>query len=331
MSATVYLIGARWRHHAKHSGYEHVSRHVGRRIRPVALPLGGRHGRGAEAQITAIHAGIHMLCRRHAIFHALDGDRDLPLLVRFLGHRGNRLIATLHAPPGRIRRVPLLRAIARLDAAILVSHSQKAWFAQLLPEERLFVVSHGVDTCFFSPMAEEQHGRHEPTLITAGENFRDFETLASALQALWRRAPSVRLIAVGVPHWSRALLTGSAPGRTTFLDGVSDDELRRAYRRAHAAVFALEDASANNALLEAMACGVPTVASDVGGVREYVGTDALLCPPHDPAALARSIEAVLEDEQLAQRLAERIRARSHRFDYEETAREMARVYREIAA
>lgn len=328
MSTSVYLVGARWRHHARHSGYEHFGRHVGRRVRPVRLPVGGRRGRRAEAQATAVHAGIQMLCRSGAIFHALDGDRDLPLLVRFSGHRGNRLIATLHAPPGRIRRLSLLHSIERLDAAILVSHSQKGWFAQLLPEERLFVVGHGVDTCFFSPPPEPRVG-HEPTLITVGENFRDFRTLAAALQAIWRRAPAVRLIAVGVPAWAKRLLAGSGD-HTTFLEDVGDDELRRAYRRAHAAVFAFEDASANNALLEAMSCGLPIVATDVGGVPEYVGADALLCPPGDPFALADAVAAVLEDQTLAAALAGGARARSLRYAYQQIAREMAPVYRAIA-
>jgi glycosyltransferase involved in cell wall biosynthesis len=328
MNPTVYLVGARWRHHARHSGYEHFGRYIGRRIRPVTLPLGSRRAARAEARATTIWAGIHMLARRDAIFHALDGDRDLPDLVRFSDHTENRLIATVHWPSERMG-ARLLRAMERLHAAILVSNSQTAPLAQVLPDERLFVVPHGVDTLFFSPEAE-RHTRDEPTLITVGETLRDFETLAAALQALWRRMPAVRLIAVGVTATAKRLLISAGAGRVTFLDGINDDELRSAYRSADAAVFALEAATANNAVLEAMACGLPIVATDVGGTREYLGADAVLCPDHDPEALAQALEQVLDDQRLAHDLSERIRARARRFDYAATAQEMARAYHSIA-
>ncbi|MCC7416673.1 MAG: glycosyltransferase family 4 protein [Acidobacteria bacterium] len=72
--------------------------------------------------------------------------------------------------------------------------------------------------------------------------------------------------------------------------------------------------------IEALACGVPVVATATGGLLDFVveGHNGLLCPPHDPAALARAIRRLVDDPSLRRRLAERARA-SVREDYDEQA------------
>jgi len=77
------------------------------------------------------------------------------------------------------------------------------------------------------------------------------------------------------------------------LGRLSDEELRCAYWEADLLLLPLTDATANNAILEAMACGLPVVSTDVGGVAEALGAEAgVLCPPRDPAALAEAVGAL---------------------------------------
>jgi glycosyltransferase involved in cell wall biosynthesis len=82
-------------------------------------------------------------------------------------------------------------------------------------------------------------------------------------------------------------------------------------------------------LIEAMASGLPSVATAVGGVPELLqGAGAVLCPPRDPAALARAIETGLEQraEIDPQALADRARAR---FGYQAIGRIWTRIYGEL--
>ena len=72
-------------------------------------------------------------------------------------------------------------------------------------------------------------------------------------------------------------------------------------------------------LLEAMAAGVPTVASNVGGIPEVVthGRTGLLVPPGDPAALSEAVLRLMQDDGLARRIASDARALVHdRFSFQ---------------
>lgn len=86
------------------------------------------------------------------------------------------------------------------------------------------------------------------------------------------------------------------------------------------------------ALLEAMAAGLPVIATAVGGLPEVVtdGDNGLLVPPEDPEALATALERLLEDPALAQRLG--ANARRHveeNFSLERLGREINEIYTEL--
>ena len=87
---------------------------------------------------------------------------------------------------------------------------------------------------------------------------------------------------------------------------VADDELRAWYHAADALAFPSLKEGWGLAVLEAMAAGLPVVATDIPVFREYLtpGVDALLVPPADPAALAGAMADVMADADLRRRLAD---------------------------
>jgi glycosyltransferase involved in cell wall biosynthesis len=116
-------------------------------------------------------------------------------------------------------------------------------------------------------------------------------------------------------------LTGQQPSAESFY-GIS----------AAAVLCSLSEGSPN-ALLEAMAAGVPVVATRVGGVPEIVVHEesALLIEPGDTEGLTRSLDRVLTDRTLAEKLiqAARNRVREHHTPQARVAR-LASIYRDVA-
>jgi D-inositol-3-phosphate glycosyltransferase len=84
--------------------------------------------------------------------------------------------------------------------------------------------------------------------------------------------------------------------------------------------------------LEALACGVPVVATAVGGLPEIVvdGETGILVPPRDPESLAKALLALLTDEQRRQRLADGARRRAERFSLNRRSRNLLQLLAERA-
>jgi len=87
------------------------------------------------------------------------------------------------------------------------------------------------------------------------------------------------------------------------------------------------------ALIEAMACGKPVVATDVGAVRDLLedGRAGLVVPPRDPMALARGIASVLDDPDLSARLSARARDAGQKYHVDNLVRRTQSLYAALLA
>lgn len=339
---TVYVVGLRYPHHARHSGYEGFARYVGT---PVPSPwprrwLPGRVGRAIDSVMTAVSrrpryalpvflseaaAALHMFVHPRSLYHVLYGDRDALVVPHAFSARGHRLLASFHLPPSEMAHSDY-RWVRKIDAAILVSNTQRPFFERLLPSERIFVVQHGVDTSFFHPGRDRPPGR-EPVCVTVGSHLRDFQTLARTMRVLWRDSPGLRLVVVGLTASEESLHGGLDDDRVTIMDRLTDEGLRQVYRSASVGLFAFRDATTSIAVLEAMACGLPIVATNVGGLPEYVDRSAgILVAPGDAEALASGVRSLLEDVSFAARMGMAARREAERRDYRVIAQRMREVY-----
>jgi glycosyltransferase involved in cell wall biosynthesis len=168
-------------------------------------------------------------------------------------------------------------------------------------------------------------------MVARLEAHKDQPTLVRAADRLRRRGPDCEVWLIGEGSRRRELETligaQNVPDRVRLL-GMRRD-VPELVGQLDLFVFATTpDEGLGSALVEAMAAGVPVVASDVGACREVLddGALGLLVPPGDPVALADAIERVRDEPAAAAARAERARRKAFEvFD----AERMAAAYAEV--
>jgi len=174
------------------------------------------------------------------------------------------------------------------------------------------VIPNGVDTRVFTPgdrtaariaLALDPDAR---IIAVAGRDLADnpykgFDILEAALSMLSDQGVAATVLAIGSDAPARAI--GSIELRPVPFVGDSA-LLARHYRAADLAVHPARAEVLGLSIIEALACGIPVVASAVGGIPEVIepGSNGLLFPAEDSAALAAHIESLLEDRDLRERL-----------------------------
>jgi glycosyltransferase involved in cell wall biosynthesis len=119
---------------------------------------------------------------------------------------------------------------------------------------------------------------------------------------------------------------------TYYGRGIPQSLMAKTYCRADLFVDAQWYAGWNNPVVEAMACGVPVVCSDIGGVEDFAFHEdtALLAPARDADAFAAAILRVIESPGLGQRLAESARTHVAGFDWDTSAARFRNLLRREA-
>jgi glycosyltransferase involved in cell wall biosynthesis len=167
-------------------------------------------------------------------------------------------------------------------------------------EGRLTVVRNGVDLARFSPAAPSSTGQGVSTVATLA-NLRPEKGLVQVVEAaalVARRAPRAKFVLWGEgplrSDLERLIATRGLTGTVDLRGATREPE--KVLRHCQVFVLASLSEASSNVLLEAMATGLPVVATRVGGTPALVDDQrtGLLVPPDDPQALADAILSLLE-------------------------------------
>jgi glycosyltransferase involved in cell wall biosynthesis len=335
-------IGTRHAGHARASGYRQLTSHlphaevIETRLRQPRYPA-TRLLHGAFSRLTFSHwyyssgarvelgAWKRLLTGYCGIVHVLSADTDLGFLDLSFRRRC-RLVATFHACDDTLPRIFRWPSrIRRLDAAVIVSETQRSFLDRTgLPANKIYRVLHGVDTTRFSPGVIPKSERM--IVISVGSYRRNFTLLRRVCEAM-QSEPDVEFWVISsetVP----SMLEGLANVR--LLSSVSDEELIDAYRRAGCFLLTVENATANNALLESMACGLPIVAERVGGVPEYVNCNcAFLTAPGEADEIVLALRRLRDHPETRLRMGHNARQRALDLDWRNTAAAMIDIYAQL--
>jgi glycosyltransferase involved in cell wall biosynthesis len=336
----VAVICDKWNHHSAHSGYDQLSQHleaeqlapglICRLLHKVPKTIGPAFPDIWEQWRIPYHSARELdvffrsLFRRPRIYHFLYGENTVRILPH-IKRPGARIVCTFHQPQEMLEKAEKLhRTVAKLDGIIVLARHQIPFYEKFAPSEKIFFVPHGIDTRHFSPAT----GRRDPRcLLFVGNWLRDFKTLVGIARQLARLRPEIMLDVVSLKD---NLHHFDGLPNIRFHAGISENDLIALYRNAALLVMPLLGATANNALLEAMAAGLPIVTNDVGGVRDYVDNEcACILPSLSAPAFTEKILALLKDERKRNEMSAAARARAMQYDWTEIARQMHAVYHAI--
>jgi glycosyltransferase involved in cell wall biosynthesis len=277
---------------------------------------------GLAAQRAARGTGIPVV----QTFHALGAVKR-----RYQG-------ASDPSPPSRVE---LEAGLAR-DAALVVatcSDEMSELTALGVPARRIAVVPCGVDLDRFTPSGPRAARDHRHRILSLGRlvERKGVETTIRALPGV----PGAELVVAGggdaIAVAERARLTAVAAAcgagdRVRFLGQIPRCDVPALLRSADVVVSVPWYEPFGMVPLEAMACGVPVIASAVGGHLDTVsdGRTGALVPPRDPAALAGRLRELLADPARLAAIGSTAAARARsRYGWDRIAVEVELLYRQV--
>lgn len=234
-----------------------------------------------------------------------------------------------------------LSGLCKAAVVICVSESSRKDFLRYAkyPAEKTAVVYPGVDTVFFE---QKDNAPADAVNLPAGRYllhvgharfYKNIPALFHALAILVRSfGYDVRLLKVGEafnPEQEKVIDGLGIRDRVIHLGMVEDERLPGIYRCADALLLPSWHEGFGFPVLEAMASGVPVVASNRGSLPEVVGDAGILVDPDDYETMAKSIVAILDRPQLREELREAGIKRARLFTWQKTAEKTLDVYRRV--
>ncbi|MEK9654384.1 MAG: glycosyltransferase family 4 protein [Halieaceae bacterium] len=290
-------------------------------------------------------------------FDVIHDNQTLAPGILDLQRAGFPVVTTIHHPITRDLRVALAgepigwrrllirrwhsflvmqrRVASQLDRIVTVSTASAADITTdfgVLPRA-ISIVPNGVDTTLFRPLPGV---KRQPNQIIATASadapLKGLSVLLHAFHELCESRSDLRLLLIARPRSggeTEALIhrLGLA-GRIEFVSDASHEAINRLYAESAVAVVPSLYEGFGLPAVEAMAAGIPLVSSDGGALAEVVGNGGFSVPAGDSAALARGVEAVLSQPELAKALADRGLTRAQtQFCWSVCAQQMVGLYR----
>ncbi len=238
------------------------------------------------------------------------------------------------------------RAIHKASCVVAISHTTRNDLIELMnvSPQKIKVIYNGVNPFFriiddinFLEQVSQKYCLPKKFLLFVGL-FSPRKNIAGILRAfsILKNKYQIphQLVMVGEKGWlyqdDLKLVHSLDLEKKVFFTGyVEDEDLPAVYNLADAFIFPSLYEGFGLPVLEAMACGTPVVTSNISALPEVVGPAGILVNPHNHEEIASGVYRLLSDRKLSSELVKAGLERSRQFTWENAAREMLMVFREL--
>ncbi|HPN54436.1 MAG TPA: glycosyltransferase [Candidatus Moranbacteria bacterium] len=270
-------------------------------------------------------------CRR------LGKKINVPFIISL---RASDVIAN-QARPGFLHNTVAKKIIEAWESASFIVASSQ-WLASVelksKPLRKISIIYNGVDTKYFSPNPDKKKADDVFTVVCSlpFESENGIRFLIQAFNILIRRYENLRLVIMGDGR-ERASLEQLAMGlnldkKVIFTGIIPQEKMLEYYQSASIFVSPSLRENFEKSIVEALACGLPVVATDVGAAREFVEDteNGFIVEPRNSYQMAENIEKFLLDSKLAEKMGEKSREFSEKIDWERVAGKYFDLYKKTA-
>jgi len=307
---------------------------------------------GSSARITyapAVYQRVKRILRQEKFDVVHVHEPAVPALsLVVLRHSHALNVGTFHAYREKnmlfdVAKQLLKRTFNRLDGRIFVSEAVRDYVTRYFPGPYT-IIPNGIDLERFAaphlrPIERFADGRPNILYVGRMDKRKGFRYLMRAFPYIKQAIPEARLIVVGAftdkdkapfVRYARALRLRSVH----FIGPVSREDLPRYYRTA--TIFCAPSIGFESfgiILLEAMAAGVPVIASDIAGYRCVLThqQEGVLVPPQDEQAIARAAIELLQSPERRAQMSAAGRRTAAQYDWDIIARRVLAYYEELIA
>ena len=264
------------------------------------------------------------------ISHILHIEGHIHLLEK-LKHVSNTLIGTIHLP---LKMWPdfQLCTLKKLKQAIILYEAEIDRFQQFINRESIHFIRHGINTDFFQPGKANTTDQNK--ILFVGHYLRNFEMMEKVLTALQSSSYKNLEYHFIIPSLFRKSIFSDKVLNSKnifFHENLDDAALLEFYQTSNLMVMPMNDSGANSAIVQAIACGLPVITTDVGGIRSYGGGSVYpVITNNDHDAMIDLVKQYLSDTIYRNNIAREQRVFAEQFlDWKIIAKQHFNLYRNL--
>ncbi len=229
---------------------------------------------------------------------------------------------------------PVFKRIWRNAAAVVSNSAQLAELANNTePNIDISIIPNGVDTSLFYPAKQEppsEDGRIKILCVSRLTERKQINLLIQATADLREQYSNIKLCVAGDGYMKdeleRLARSRGVQQNVSFLGYIDHSHLPEIYRSAHFFALPSQNEGMSNTILEAVASGLPIIATDTGDSKQMVQDNGFVIPVNDFSALKERMSELISNRELREQCREHSKRIIKNYTWEYTANQYLQVY-----